>query len=151
MKISFDLDDTLIPGGKEFPTETHNLFQKLLGIEPIRKGAIKLMNQLTAEGHSVCIYTTSFRKTFVIRVTFWTYGIRLRQIINQSRHDDVLKDRRNLYSKYPPAFDIDVHIDDSPGVGLEGERFNFRTVIVSENNLHWASEILSHLKTNGNQ
>jgi hypothetical protein len=147
MNISFDLDDTLIPGSKSFPTETQNLFQKLLGIEPIRKGAVRLMKQLSNEGHSICIYTTSFRRPFVIRMSFLTYGIRLHQIINQSRHDNVMKDKKNLCSKYPPAFDIDVHIDDSPGVGLEGERFKFRTIIVSEKNLDWASEIRSHLNT----
>ena len=37
MIISFDLDDTLIPGTKTFETEDQNLIQKLTGIERIRK------------------------------------------------------------------------------------------------------------------
>jgi hypothetical protein len=147
MKISFDLDDTLIPGQKVFPTEPQNLFQKLLGIEPIRKGAVQLIKQLRDEGHTICIYTTSFRKPLSIRTAFLTYGISVDQIINQSKHDAVLKDKKNVYSKYPPAFDIDIHIDDSAGVAMEGEQFNFKTIIIGENNPHWVSDILSYFES----
>jgi hypothetical protein len=144
MKISFDLDDTLIPGRVVFPTEKQTAFQKVLGIEPLREGATKLMKQLKSEGHSICIYTTSHRKTFVIRFAFWTFGIALDSVINQTRHDEVLKEKRNLFSKYPPAFDIDLHIDDSPGVALEGQRFKFKTVIINDDKF-WAEQVLSAL------
>lgn len=40
MTISFDLDDTLIPGRKRFKTERQSLFQKLVGYEKIRLGTI---------------------------------------------------------------------------------------------------------------
>jgi hypothetical protein len=43
MIISFDLDDTLIPGVKKFETEKRSIFQQLCGIEKIRTGTIKLM------------------------------------------------------------------------------------------------------------
>ena len=145
MKISFDLDDTLIPGCITFPTEKQNAFQKLVGIEPIREGTIKLMKQLKTEGYSICIYTTSYRNTFAIRFAFWTFGIGLHTVVNQTKHNEVLKEKRNLYSKYPPAFNIDLHIDDSPGVGLEGQRFKFKTVIVNDDKL-WHNQILSALK-----
>lgn len=146
MKISFDLDDTLIPGCIAFPTEKQNAFQKLLGIEPIREGTINLMKQLKTEGHSICIYTTSYRKTFAIRFAFWTFGIGLHTVVNQTRHNEVLKEKKNLCSKYPPAFKIDLHIDDSPGVGLEGQRFKFRTVIINDD-APWANQILTALNT----
>ncbi|GAB2687118.1 hypothetical protein GCM10027037_06600 [Mucilaginibacter koreensis] len=45
MKISFDLDDTIIPGSKTFETEQQTLLQKLLGTEIIRKGTIELFKQ----------------------------------------------------------------------------------------------------------
>jgi len=137
MKISFDLDDTLIPALKLFTTEPLNWLQRLLGVEPIRLGTIKFMEQLKSEGHGICIYTTSFRKEFSIRLTFWTYGVALREVINQSKHDRILGEKRNLYSKYPPAFDIDLHVDDSPGVAIEGRRFNFNTVIVEDDSINW--------------
>lgn len=144
MKISFDLDDTLIPGRVDFPTEKQNAFQKFLGIEPVREGAIKLMKRLKSDGHSICIYTTSYRKTIAIRFSFWTFGIVLDSVINQTRHEEVLQEKRNLFSKYPPAFNIDLHIDDSPGVGLEGQRFKFKTVIVNDDKL-WTEQVLSSI------
>jgi hypothetical protein len=144
MKISFDLDDTLIPGRVVFPTEKQNALQTLLGIEPIREGATKLIKQLKSEGHSISIYTTSYRKTFAIRFAFWTFGIVLDSVINQTIHERVLKEKKNLCSKYPPAFNIDLHIDDSPGVGLEGQRFKFKTVIVNGDEF-WTKQVLSAL------
>lgn len=137
MKISFDLDDTLIPAQKQFATEPMNGFQRLLGVEPIRLGVIELMRQLKSEGHSICIYISSFRKEFSIRLAFWTYGILLQEVINQSKHDRILKEKRRSYSKYPPAFNIDLHVDDSPGVAIEGVRANFRTVIIEDDNINW--------------
>jgi hypothetical protein len=146
MTISFDLDDTLIPGTKTFSVEKRNLLQEILGIEPIRVGTIGLMKQLKSQGHSICIYTTSFRTPHLIRMTFMSYGISLHQVINQKRHDAILKERRNIFSKYPPAFGIDLHIDDSPGVGLEGLKFKFKTFILDENSDDWVSEILSFVR-----
>jgi hypothetical protein len=137
MNISFDLDDTLIPAQRHFATEPMNWLQHLLGVEPIRLGAIELMKQLKSEGHGICIYTTSFRMEFSIRLAFWTYGVVLREVINQSKHDHILKEKRNLYSKYPPAFHIDLHVDDSPGLAIEGRRFNFRTVIIEDDTINW--------------
>lgn len=145
MRISFDLDDTLIPRSLAFPTEKQNVFQKLLGVEPLRRGTIKLLRQIRSEGHSICIYTTSLRTPFKIRFAFWTYGIPLDRIINQSTHEKVLKENRNHCSKYPPAFNIDIHVDDSPGVGLEGQRLKFKTLIIREHE-HWVDQILSALK-----
>ena len=104
----------------------------------------KFNEAIKTEGHSICIYTTSYRKTFAIRFAFWTFGIGLHTVVNQTRHNEVLKEKKNLYSKYPPAFKIDLHIDDSPGVGLEGQRFKFRTVIINDD-APWANQILTAL------
>ena len=57
-------------------------------------------------------------------------------------HQVILREQSTFYSKYPPAFNIDIHIDDSKGVELEGNRFNFRTIIISEDNHTWAEDIL---------
>jgi hypothetical protein len=50
MNISFDLDSTLIPNGKEFETEKISVIAKLLGIEEIRKGTHELISDLQKEG-----------------------------------------------------------------------------------------------------
>ena len=77
MTISFDLDDTLIPGTKTFETEEQNSMQKLTGIERIRKGTIELFKELRSRGHKIYIYTTSFRPRLKAKLTFLSYGIPL--------------------------------------------------------------------------
>jgi hypothetical protein len=149
MKISFDLDDTLIPAQRIFETERLNWLQRLLGIEPIRLGAVQLMKQLQSNGHDVCIYTTSFRKILSIRLAFWTYGIFLDEVVNQAKHDRTLREKRNVYSKYPPAFGIDFHVDDSPGVAMEGQRFKFKTLIIKEDEASWILTVHQAVGTTG--
>ncbi|SEW17584.1 hypothetical protein SAMN05428988_2748 [Chitinophaga sp. YR573] len=143
MTISFDLDDTLIPGVKRFNTEPQTFLQKLCGIEKLRLGTIDLIQTLQAQGHTIFIYTTSFRKTRKIWWTFRSYGIKPDKIINQTIHEKILGENRKYYSKYPPAFAIDIHIDDSKGVEMEGNRFNFKTIIIAEDNPNWTEFILN--------
>ena len=142
MIISFDLDDTLIPGTKTFDTEKQNLIQKLTGTEKIRKGTIELFKELRSRGHKIYIYTTSFRPTLKAKLTFLSYGIPVDKVINQQSHDRELKENKTRCSKFPPAFGIDIHIDDSPGLKIEGDKFNFRTIIIEEKDLTWTDKIL---------
>ncbi len=143
MIISFDLDDTLIPGTKTFETEDQNLLQKLTRIEKIRKGTIELFKELRSRGHSIYIYTTSFRPTLKAKLKFLSYGIPVDKVINQQCHDRELKENRTRCSKFPPAFGIDIHVDDSQGLQIEGEKFNFRTIILDEKDPAWADKILT--------
>lgn len=145
MIISFDLDDTLIPGIKTFPTESRTLWHKIFSREKLRSGTIKLMKALQEKDHSIYIYTTSYRSPLYIRRLFLSYGIRVNKIINKRIHDETLRERAGIISKYPPAFAIDIHIDDSPGVAMEGERYHFKTIIIEENNAGWTDFILDHL------
>ena len=147
MIISFDLDDTLIPGNKKFPTEKRSIFQKFWGIEKIRLGTIELMKSCQLQGHHIYIYTTSLRPARRIWWTFYTYGIKLAKVINQKKHEAILREKSTFYSKYPPAFNIDIHIDDSKGVEIEGNRFNFRTIIIREDNHKWIDDILRIVST----
>jgi hypothetical protein len=56
-----------------------------------------------------------------------------------------LRENRKRTSKYPPAFDIDVHVDDSPGLEIEGKKYSFKTIIVDEHDKDWARTILDRL------
>jgi len=141
MNISFDLDNTLIPFGDEFPTENRSLFLKLLGVEKIRSGSKKLIHALRQEGHHIHIYTTSFRSTFKIWFTFKCYGIRVGKIVNEKKNQRLLKNWRIQASKYPKAFNFDVHVDDSRGVEIEGQRLNFRTIIINPSDKNWMDKI----------
>jgi len=74
---------------------------------------------------------------------FYTYGIRLDKVINLSVHDRMLRNKHSKPSKYPPAFGIDLHIDNAEGVALEGQRHNFRTIIIRHDNIQWTEDILN--------
>jgi len=72
------------------------------------------------------------------------HGIKIDGIVNDERHRMELKDRRftRLPSKYPPAFDIDLHVDDSEGVLMEGREHGFKVVVVQPDDSDWARRIL---------
>jgi len=141
MHISFDLDSTLIPHGKEFEAEKRNLVANLLGIEPIRVGTSQLISDLQRQGHVIHIYTTSFRSKFKIRLMLFYYGIKVGKIINQSQNQRTLRKRNKNASKYPPAFGFELHIDDSKGVEMEGTKLNFKTIIIKTNDKNWIETI----------
>jgi len=61
MVIGFDLDDTLFATSCNFELEPLPYIFRIFGFEPLRKGAPKLIKDITSEGHIICIYTTSLR------------------------------------------------------------------------------------------
>lgn len=149
MNISFDLDSTLIPSGKEFQTEKRNGIAKLFGIEEIRKGTRKLISELQNEGNKIHIYTTSYRTKRKIRFTLWYYGIKVNRIVTQEENLRILKSRNIHSSKYPTAFEFEIHIDDSRGVGIEAEKYNFKAIIIDPAEINWAEKIKSEIKNVG--
>ncbi|MBK7985795.1 MAG: hypothetical protein IPK11_02480 [Ignavibacteria bacterium] len=144
MKISFDLDDTIIVNNS-FECEQQTLMQRIFGVERIRLGTIALFKELKAKGHSICVYTTSYRSVGKIRFMFCSYGISIDEIINQIIHEKKVRSVNMPMSKYPPAFGIDIHIDDSIGVGMEGERYGFKTIIVSVDDNDWVNSIMKQI------
>jgi hypothetical protein len=59
--------------------------------------------------------------------------------VNQVRHDASVA---VAASKYPPAFGIDLLVDDSEDVRIEGERFGFAVLHIREDDLMWCERIL---------
>ncbi len=145
MNISFDLDSTLIPNENEFETEYRSLIAKLFGIEKIRKGTRELISDLQNQGHKIHIYTTSFRTKRKIRLTLRYYGIKVNRIVNEKENRQVLKLKKINSSKFPPAFDFELHIDDSKGVGIESEKFSFKTILVKPTDKNWTKKIKSKI------
>jgi len=141
MRIAFDLDDTLIPCSFPFPVERPTFTARLLGAEPLRRGAVALLKQLRRQGCEVWVYTTSQRRPFSVRLQFWAYGARLGGVVNSDCHVRRLSngwpDSRSV-SKYPPAFGIDLLVDDLEGVILEGKRFGFSVLRVDPQDEGWA-------------
>ncbi len=147
MRISFDLDDTLICYGEGSRYEPRPAwYRRLLAPrEPLRLGARSLVQTLVEGGWEVWIYTTSYRSPTSIRRWLWSYGIRVARVINQDAHNRLLRqaESERRPSKHPGAFGIDLHVDDSTGVRLEGERYSFRVVIVAPDDVGWAERVLA--------
>src|SRR5262245_24272258 len=89
MRISFDLDDTLIcyqPGVPHEPNPVPRWLRWWVN-EPLRLGAAALLRDLAAAGHELWVYTTSYRDPFAVRWWFRFHGARIRYVVNQSRHE----------------------------------------------------------------
>jgi hypothetical protein len=145
MKISFDLDDLLIPGTKKFDTEKQGVFQKIFKTEKLRLGTTTLFKDLKSQGHQICIYTSSLRTPYRIWLTFFLHRLTLDRIFNKTMHDKKIKNIGLSCSKYPPMFDIDLHIDDSDGVKIESQRHNFNVIIITEKDRNWTTTVLTEI------
>lgn len=146
MNISFDLDGTLIPYNNEFETESRNRFAAMVGIEKIRKSSPQLIKELQKKGHTINIYTTSFRKKIKIRITLGYYGIHVKKIINQKQNIKTLNELKINASKYPRAYNFHLHIDDSKGVKTESETFNFKMILIQPTDINWTKTIMQNIK-----
>jgi hypothetical protein len=147
VRIPFDIDDTLVCREVSYPSEVGRLPLFLLRrfSEPLRGGTRSLVNELRRRGCSVWIYTSSGRAPFQIRLWLFLHGIRVDGIVNDVRHRRELSGRRfpRLPSKYPPAFGIDLHVDDSEGVRMEGDQHGFRVVVVQPEDRDWTEKVLN--------
>jgi hypothetical protein len=141
MRISFDVDDTLVCGSS-VPTEQFvPWWRRWWYPELLRRGTRELMRELLRRGCELWVYTTSYRPAGYLRRWFAAIGVRLEGVVNQYRHERIVG--RHGPSKYPPAFGIDLHIDDSEGVAEEGRKHRFRVVVVSPTDNNWAAQVLS--------
>jgi hypothetical protein len=146
MRISFDIDDTLVWRETAMPREAGLLPTPIHQwlTEPLRRGTRTLFRQLHQHGCSIWIYTSSLRTPFHIWLWLRLHGIRIDGIVNDDRHRRELS-RCNFappLSKYPPAFGIDLHIDDSKGVWLEGKNYGFQVLVISPDDEGWADKVL---------
>lgn len=140
MRVAFDLDNTLIPCGYNFPLEKpkRRIWAKLLGKEHLRQGIKDLVDYSRQRGWEVWVYTTSYRSAWQIRRLFWLHGIHLDGVMNQQRHD---REAQARCTKHPPSFGIELLIDDSEGVRIEGARHGFRVLVVAPEDAQWAEKV----------
>ena len=146
MRIAFDLDMTLIDWGGLFPLETAIPFALLRPWfnEPLRRGTRQLMRTLQGQGHDLWIYTASGRDPTYLRIWFLLLGVRIGGVVNYPRHESLrLAGRCPNCSKYPPAFGIDLLIDDSEGVAEEGRRHGFSVLLIDPADVCWAEGVLA--------
>jgi len=146
MKISFDIDNTLVPYSDDFQVEQTKSILNFISNEKLRLGTIKLFNKLEEDNHEILIYTTSFRPIWKLKLLFAKYGLFPNGFINQKINIKALKQANSQTSKNPKLFNIDLHIDDSEGVKIEGERMGFDTLIIEPKNENWTSKVLNEVK-----
>mgnify|MGYP002622418400 CR=1 FL=1 len=150
VRIAFDLDDTLIPGRIPFDLEPRprTWLRRRLCSESLRSGTVKLFNELWQQHHEVWIYTTSFRQPLATKLFFRAYGTRVGKVINETLHRKrmaMLGETYLMCTKYPPAFEIDLLVDNCDGVLAESRRYNFPMLQVSPEDPKWANAIREHL------
>ncbi|MBF6030892.1 hypothetical protein ICY20_24380 [Pseudomonas sp. P115] len=147
VRISFDIDDTLACQPHHSAAEESKLpecVHRWLG-EPLRNGTRALIRELRRQNCSIWVYTSSGRTPAYIRRWLLLYGIHVDGVVNSVRHGEALAARglSNAPSKLPTAFDIDLHVDDSEGVQIEGHDHGFRVVVVSPEDEQWAQKVLA--------
>ena len=146
MRIAFDLDDTLIPGRIPFPLEPlpGNPLRRWWATERLRRGSPQLINQLWNAGHEVWVYTTSLRGPTRTKLLFRGYGTRVGTVINESIHRKQVTSLGQSYktlAKFPPAYQIDLLIDDSEAIVAEGKRFNYDVLKIQPDDEAWIERI----------
>ena len=69
------------------------------------------------------------------------YGVHITGIINYDIHYRKMLELSINAVKYPPAFGIDWLIDDSDGIKMEGEMFDYKVMIIRPEDLDWTKKI----------
>ncbi|MEM1182209.1 MAG: hypothetical protein AAGM22_27925 [Acidobacteriota bacterium] len=144
LRLAFDLDDTLIlPGLAGSESQDCPWLTRLLFGQSLRPGTVQLLRRLGSAGHDLWIYTTSYRSPWRIATAFRAAGIRLGSVVNQTRHERTLASLLHppAASKFPPAFGIDLLVDDSLGVEQEGKRFGFEVCRVDPADPFWVESV----------
>jgi hypothetical protein len=143
MRVSFDIDDTLACGPAVPRDPPPGLWHRRRYPEPLRRGARALMTALALRDCRIWIYTSSRRPPAYLRGWFRSAGIPVEDVVNLCRHEAVVGCRGP--SKYPPAFGIGLHVDDSPGVEMEGRAHGFDVLVVAPEDRDWAARVIDRV------
>ncbi|MBW3634924.1 MAG: hypothetical protein KY445_00485 [Armatimonadetes bacterium] len=143
MRISFDLDDTLICYNPQVPREPNRvpLWWRWKEQEPLRLGTVDLAQQLQEAGHELMVYTTSLRNPAQVKRWLGFYGFRAAAVINAELHAKAISHKERHYSKMPWRFDVALHVDDENFVEV-GQKFGMSWLLIATHDLEWTAKIL---------
>jgi FMN phosphatase YigB (HAD superfamily) len=141
LRVSFDVDDTLVCGAGVPSEQNVPFLYRRRYPEPVRRGSRALMRELGRRNCRVWLYTSSGRPAHYLEGWFRCQGIRLEGVVNQDRHHAVVGCRGP--SKFPPAFNIHLHVDDSEGVAMEARTHGFHVCVVAPHDPAWAERVLA--------
>lgn len=71
-------------------------------------------------------------------------------MVNADRHRrqiQALGEHYKTVVKYPPLYGLDLLIDDSEAIVLEGKQFNYRTEWVRPDNPDWVEQVMTAVAT----
>ena len=145
MRVSFDLDDTLICYQSGVPREPAIVpLVRFWLNEPLRGGARSLIRTLRRTGCEVWICTSSLRSPLIVRIWLAVHGVSVGRVITQDTYAAHLRrfPDNDPPSKNPRAFGIDLHIDDSQGVQREGKKHGFDVLVVAPDDADWAQRVI---------
>jgi hypothetical protein len=74
------------------------------------------------------------------------YGIHVSRVINAAEHAARFGHGTSP-TKRPHAFGIELHVDDSEGVRLEGEQYGFHVCVVAPSAADWVEQVLAAIDT----
>ncbi len=138
MRISFDLDETLISASDSWQVEPD-----LPGFrddrERLRLGTSQLFRWLRSEGHEIWIYTNSYRGFKDLARWFTACRLPVDEVINQIKHDEKRfeLDPRVRVDKNPAWFDIDLHFDDLIELSSDS-----RIEIIDPSDSEWVARVM---------
>ena len=98
------------------------------------------MTALIERHCTLWIYTSSCRCPRYLKAWFASLGIPIEGVVNQARHTHLMGWQGP--SKFPPAFGIDLHVDDSPGVAMEGVAHRFAVLQIAPEDPDWVQRVL---------
>ena len=113
MRISFDLDETIISRNIDWEVEPE--VKGFRGDEErLRKGTVELFKWIREQNHEIWIYTNSYRGWKSLDSWFQDCGIPVDGVINQIVHEQKRseQDQKCILEKNPKWFGIDLHFDD---------------------------------------
>jgi len=143
MRISFDIDDTIIFYDKDKRARCRD---RLFCGERLRDGTVALFRELQ-KTHELWLYTSSLRPPWKLRLQFLLKGIRIEHVVNHEEHLELLSSLqlKSSPTKLPNKYGIDLHVDDSAGVAEEGRRYGFRVLCIDPHDEHWTEKVKESL------
>src|SRR5438270_13610818 len=90
MRISFDVDDTLVCDPSVPTEQLVRWWSRWWYPEPLRRGTKALMQELLTGGHELWLYTTSYRPARYLRGWLRSFGVPIYGVVNQHRHESVV-------------------------------------------------------------
>ena len=83
----------------------------------------------------------------MVRLWLALHGVWIGRVITQETYEAYLRrfPDSDPPSKNPRAFGIDLHIDDSEGVRLEGEQYGFDVLVVASDDTEWTQRVTAEV------